>query len=183
MIFTESRGYVIMGSLKSTLLVAWLIFFAVSCSVISKQVRNEAQPPVALETLVRQADKYAGKTVILGGYILEVENVRGQTLISVLQSPLTFQDYPKSKSQSEGRFLVLHKGSLDPEVYTKDNKLTVAGRVLGLSRDEVDTCPDPCLKLESREIYIKPVIEYDYPSTYDYYDFDDWGSAYQDRYR
>jgi outer membrane lipoprotein len=154
-----------------------------ACSVISKQIRDESEPSVAFKTLVEHADKYVGKTVILGGYILEVENQPDKTLISVLQTPLTFQDYPTSRARSEGKFLVLYKAFLDPEIYKKDIKITVAGRVMGLSVERIETCPIPCLNLESREIYIKREREYDEPSHSGFYDSDDWTSSWGDRYR
>jgi outer membrane lipoprotein len=66
--------------------------------------------------------------VILGGYILETKNLTDETIVEVLQAPLTFQVEPKSKDLSEGRFIVSHKGFLDPEVYNKDRKLTVANQ-------------------------------------------------------
>ena len=154
-----------------------------ACSVISKQIRDESEPSVAFKTLVEHADKYVGKTVILGGYILEVTNQSNKALISVLQTPLTFQDYPTSRARSEGKFLVLYKAFLDPDIYTKNIKITVAGRVVGLSVEKVETCPSPCLYLESREIYVKRESEYDDRSYSGFHDSDDWTSSWEDRYR
>ena len=48
----------------------------VSCSVMSHQVRSEADPPIPFRTLIRDADKYIGHTVILGGYILETKTMQ-----------------------------------------------------------------------------------------------------------
>ncbi|MFO7740062.1 MAG: Slp family lipoprotein [Desulfatiglandaceae bacterium] len=153
-----------------------------ACSIISKEIRDEAEPPVAFKTLLEHVDTYIGKTVILGGYILEVQNRPGRTLISVLQTPLTFQDYPTSSARSEGNFLVAHEDFLDPRVFKTDSKITLAGRVIGLADEQLETCPNPCLFLESREIYIKREIEYDPNHTTDAYDFDDWTSSWERPY-
>lgn len=154
-----------------------------ACSIISKKTRDNAEPPVAFDTLLEQVDAYVGKTVILGGYILEVKNRTGKTLIAVLQAPLTFQDYPTSRARSQGRFLVSHNEFLDPDVYKPDSKITLAGKVIGLSDEAVEMCPSPCLYLESQEIYIKKEIDYDYNDTTDAYDFDDWTSSWERPYR
>jgi outer membrane lipoprotein len=150
-----------MSASRTTLLITLMVFFTASCSVISHQVRTESEPAVPFETLVEETDRYVGKTVILGGYILETKNLAGETIIEVLQAPLTFRDEPKSKDRSEGRFTVSHKGFLDPEVYSKNRKITVAGTLSGCMVEKVETC-----KLASREIYVWPKYEYGYRSPY-----------------
>ena len=40
--------------------------------MISQQVRTESETGVPFKTLGQETDRYTGKTVILGGYILEV---------------------------------------------------------------------------------------------------------------
>jgi outer membrane lipoprotein len=179
----RKRGALTMRESKFLLILVLLIVQLSACSIISKEIRDESEPPVAFKTLVARADEYVGKTVILGGYILEVRNLANKTLISVLQTPLSFQDYPTSRARSEGRFLISYKSFLDPDIYKKDNKITVAGTVLGFSNRKIETCPHPCLNLESREIYIKREIEFDYNYTTDAYDFDDWTSSWEKPYR
>ena len=121
------------------------------------------------KALLERAELYTTKTVVLGGYILETENKAGETIIKVLQSPLGFWDEPSEKDRSEGRFIVVHKGFLDQEVYRKDRLITVAGVISGLEVDDVGSCPNACLKIESREIHLWP--EYDYRDYYyPYYD-------------
>jgi outer membrane lipoprotein len=149
---------------------------------MSRQVRKESQPPVPLTILVKEADRYKGKTVILGGEILETENSKEITTITVLHIPLAFRHEPKAKDRSEGRFLVSHQGFLDPEVYAKGRRITVAGQVVGTVVKKVDHSPITCLHIQSREIYLWPeysravypwyAYEYDwyyYPYPYFYF--------------
>jgi outer membrane lipoprotein len=150
--------------MRIPLLITLMVVLASSCSVISRHVRTESEPAVPFKTLVREADRYVGKTVILGGYILETKNLADETIIEVLQAPLTFRDEPNSKDLSEGRLIISHKEFLDPEVYSKDRKLTVAGTLSGCWVEKVRTC-----KLESREIYVWPEYGYGYPYPYPYY--------------
>jgi outer membrane lipoprotein len=158
-------------------MMALILLFTASCSVISKQIREESIPPIPFRTLVSNADRYIGKTVILGGFILETKNLAEETIITVLQVPLKLRDEPKSKDFSEGRFVISFKGFLDPEVYKKDRKITVAGKVVGLKDLKIYECPRLCLFIEGLEIYLWPKYEYRYyyPYYYDwYYPFYPW---------
>ena len=121
-----------MGNLRTILISIVTMIAAASCSVISKQVRSEAvSPAVPFRHLIEEADTYSGRTVILGGYILETRNLEKETILKVLQVPLQVGEEPTTKDRSEGRFIVYHKGFLDPEVYKKDRAITAAGFVLG----------------------------------------------------
>jgi outer membrane lipoprotein len=151
---------------KTILLIILMAFFIGSCSVMSSQVRSESEPTVPYNILIEKADSYVGRTVILGGYILETNNLPDETVITVLQTPLNFRGYPKSMDRSEGKFVTTHKGKLDPDLYSRGRQITVAGRVLGSSVDQDSGCVNPCLKIESREVYIWPEFQYE---SYRYY--------------
>jgi outer membrane lipoprotein len=143
----------------------------ISCTVISEPVRSEAEAPVPFNTLIAQADEFRGRTVILGGYILETSNRESETIIKVLQVPLRIGEEPGLKDSSEGRFLIYHQGFLDPEVYSKDRVLTVAGEVIGSDFEEMSGEPIQYLKLKSREIYLWPEYathDYAYPRWHGY---------------
>jgi outer membrane lipoprotein len=137
--------------------------------VIPKEIRSESEPRVPFDILVKNVDTYIGRTVILGGFILQVENLSDQTNITVLQTPLTWGDEPKSKDFSEGRFIISHKGFLDPEVYSKDRKITVAGFVKGLAVEKAEKISYLYLKIISRDIYLWPEYPKYYRPLYDYY--------------
>jgi outer membrane lipoprotein len=162
-----------MNILKNAWLLFLMTFFVMSCSVISRQIRIESMAPVNFKTLVQDTDKYLGNTVILGGYILETQNLADTSSIKVLQVPLGFGETPKSRDDSEGRFIISHKGFLDPEIYSKDRKVTVAGTIVGTVVEKVDHFDQPYLKVESREIYLWPKEE-DYLRPY----YDPWYYPY-----
>src|SRR5210317_806572 len=121
-----------MCRLKTVITMSMLLFTA-SCSVISSEVRKEAEPAVAFKTLMKEANSYVGRTVIVGGYILATEKLADKTIILTLQAPLGFRNEPKSRDKSQGRFVVIHKDFLDPAVYRKNRKITVAGNVIGVT--------------------------------------------------
>lgn len=151
------------------LVMIFLIQMIVSCAVIPKPIRSEAEPRVPFDKLIEEVDNYLGKTVILGGYILEVENLHDKTNLTVLQAPLSLGDEPKSKDRSQGRFIIAHKGFLDPEVYKKDRKITVAGIVNGTTVEKVEKTSYSYLMITSRSIHLWPEYEKYYRYPYDYY--------------
>ena len=163
---------VIMIAIKSRLLMTLVVLITASCSVISKEVRTESEPPLRFKKLVQEADKYTGKTVILGGHILDTNYLDGEMILTILQAPLTFWDKPKSKDHSGGRFIVSHKGFLKSENYYKDQRVTVAGTIVGSMGEKVESCPSPCLNIKSREICVWP----EYNPVDD--DFDRWDSSF-----
>ena len=152
------------------------LMLTVSCTVISKPVRSEAEPPVPFRTLVAQADQFKGRTVILGGHILKTRNLESETVIEVLQVPLAIGEEPGPKDRSEGRFRVYHDGFLDPEIYGKDRVITVAGVVVGSGFEEIGGQRNQYLKIKDREIFLWPDYQthpYPYPPwPYPYFWYD-----------
>ena len=163
-----------MNVLRSALLAILILVFTGSCSVISQQIRTESISPIDFKILLQESDKYMGDTVILGGYILETSNLTDQTIIRVLQAPLGVRDEPKSRDYSEGRFIISQKGFLDPEVYSKDRQITVAGTVIGSVVEKINDFSQPYLKIQSREIYLWPEDYAYYPDFY----YDPWFYPY-----
>ncbi len=159
-----------MQKLRSILLILLASMVTVSCSVISHQIRSEADPSIPFQTLIKDADKFQGHTVILGGYILETKNLESETILKILQTPLRLGEDPDLKKRSQGRFLVYHKGFLDPEVYSKNQVITVAGRVIGTTVEKIGEEQIHYLKIENREIYLwsnytnNPLYYYPWPS-------------------
>ncbi len=142
------------------------------CTVVSQEVKDEALPPIPFPELISDVEKYAGDTVIVGGHVVTVENKADHTEIVAVQSPLGVGQKPKTKDFSQGRLVMIYKGFIDPEVYTKDREITVGGKIIGSSA-QADNPPYPYLKLEVRDIHLwaveKPVDPYWDDDFYPYY--------------
>jgi outer membrane lipoprotein len=110
------------------LLAAWIA----GCSYpISKEYREAADPNLSFPLVLEDPLEYAGSTVIWGGRIIKVVNHLDSTELFILEAPLDYTQEPGRAESSRGRFIVRSKTFLDPEVYKKGLKVTVAGRVLG----------------------------------------------------
>ena len=149
------------------LLTLVLAAASVSCSVISREIRAEAEPRADFGALLENPDAFRGRTVFRGGYIRDVRVDGDRSLLRGLQARLSLRDEPAVRSDSQGRFCLVQRGFLEPEIFRPGRKITVAGRVMGMA-----AAPQgPCLTLEAREIHLWQVNPYrDLP--YDY--FDEW---------
>jgi len=138
------------GQMFACLLLLLLISSSLTACApaLSKQFRDKAVPPVLFSELIGDPIAYEGRNVILGGYIVEVKNQRDGSLLTILQAPLDFQNRPHSRDKSEGRFIARSDKFMDPEIYKKDRKFTVGGRVAGVSAQPLGD-----------RIYRYPVIE------------------------
>lgn len=113
-----------------------LLLFIVStlsaCApAMSKKVRQEADQSLSFPVLADDPDAYKGKIVILGGVIAQTTAKSGQTELEIVQKPLDAANIPETTDRSDGRFLVIADSFLDPLIYKKDRKITIAGEVVG----------------------------------------------------
>ena len=135
---------------------------------ISKQFREQVTPPVSFSELLSDPNAYEGRKVILGGYILEVKNELDASLLTILQAPLDFQNRPHSRDRSRGRFLVRADKFMDPEIYKKDRKLTVGGRVAGDSEQPLGDhmYRYPVIEVEELYLWAEDKRQYQVPDPY-----------------
>jgi outer membrane lipoprotein len=114
------------------IMLGWLALVGMGCThVISETVRQQAHPPIAFTELRMNPEALKGRTVILGGEILQTSNLREGTRMEILQRPLSNSEMPKLTDTTGGRFMVFCKDYLDPAVYAPQRRITVAGQVLG----------------------------------------------------
>ena len=117
---------------RSLIVICCLFFFSGCAHVISQELRNKVDPSLTFGTVIKNPVAYKGQTVVWGGEIVETLTQKyGTTEIEVFQIPLDSQDAPKAPNASEGRFLILVDKSLDPNLYQKGKRITVAGEILG----------------------------------------------------
>lgn len=137
--------------------VLWIVLplmVVANCAVMSEQVRQKALSQLPFDQLIQAADVNQGQTVILGGYVLSVENEKTQTRMVVVQAPLGIGQQPKSKDLSQGRLILVYDGFIDPEVYTKDRQVTVGGKLMGSSATENHNLAYPYVRVQIEEIHL-----------------------------
>src|SRR5512139_1906595 len=114
------------------LFLSFLILLSGCAHVISKDLRTKSDPSLTLSRVRQNPDAFKEKWVVWGGDIIETVNQRdGTTQIEIFQRPLGWRGEPKDTVASEGRFLVIADKDLDPYIYGRGKKITVAGEIMG----------------------------------------------------
>lgn len=122
---------------------------------MSKQVRKQAESTqnISFQAMLANSDAYKGRMVIWGGRILKTVNETNGGFVYVLQAPLDNQEWPISTRFSQGRFMAWSSAFLDPEVYRKGAKVTIAGLLSGKEVRNVDGNIYAYPAVELRETY------------------------------
>lgn len=107
------------------------LLLAGCASGISPNAKAQVTITDSFSALQAQPDRYEGETVLLGGRILEVSPSSAATELIVLELPLDWQDRPKGRENSQGRFLVQAAEFLDPALFKPGALLTVVGTLKG----------------------------------------------------
>ncbi len=147
-----------------------LILLIPGCGhVISKDLRTKSDPTLSLTQVRQDPNVHKEKVVVWGGEIIETENQEdGTTQIEVIQRSLGWRGEPKDTAASEGRFLILAENYLDPYVFQKGKKITVAGEIQGEKIKPVGKMDYRYPIVSSRQIYLWPEYYYQpYPYYYD----------------
>lgn len=112
---------------------AVLVLALAGCATapISPEVMGQVNKEIGLAELLQDPGAYQGEVVLLGGRIIQTENIDGATELMVLQTPLENGARPQGGDLSQGRFITRLAGYADPAVYAPGRLLTVAGRMSG----------------------------------------------------
>ena len=98
---------------------------------ISKDLVERTDKAITFEMLRSDPDRYKGKTVILGGSIVQVTVLAQGSLIEVTRSPLDYWGKPIRHNRQGSRFVVYSPAYVDPDTYAPQREITVAGEVKG----------------------------------------------------
>lgn len=146
--------------------------------VISKDLRTKSDPNLTLSQVRKNPIAYKEKMVVWGGEIIDTVNQRdGTTQIEVFQKPLGWRGEPKDTVASEGRFLVIVDKDLDPYIYRREKKITVAGEIIGEKIKPLGEMEYRYPVISGKQIYLWPQYYYYYPYPY-YYQDPWWGYPY-----
>ncbi len=99
---------------------------------IAKQYRLEARKGVTIAHVQEDLDAYKGLTVIWGGIVLHTMNEANGTDLMILRTPLDATGFPHGRPEAEGRFIARSGQFLDPEVFRRGRRVTLAGEITGI---------------------------------------------------
>jgi outer membrane lipoprotein len=145
---------------------------------ISGGLRGQARTDVPFREVAGSPSFYKGYLFIWGGTIVRTTAAERWSEVEVVENPLDRYGAVKNEDVSGGRFLVRSERFLDPLIFEKGRKVTVAGVLVGSVNRRIDDASYTYPVLEPREIHLWREEEYyDRPYHYPYYHpwyYDPW---------
>jgi len=157
------------GRVFHLLILSVIVLITAGCAHgISRQNRSVALKQLTPESILQEFETYEGKLVLMGGEIIGTRNLETETLIEILQRPLSqHTDRPTTGQKYGGRFLVKYGTFRDPYIFSAGREITVAGIVVGREVSKIDQKEYTYVVLKNRETHLwaEPA---EYPEAYPY---------------
>lgn len=103
-----------------------------ACAGIPEVLQGNYTSQVTPAAVRLDAQAHTGEAIRWGGIILNVENLRKQTRLTVLAYPLDDSARPITDSSNMGRFLIHLPGFYEPANYEPKREITVTGHIQGV---------------------------------------------------
>jgi outer membrane lipoprotein len=113
-------------------LIGLVLALSACAPPFSRSTLNQVDTQISFQVLARDPESYIGKTVLLGGNIIEIYMESDQTWIEILQKPLDSQQRPQYTDVSYGRFFIHFPDFRDPAIYAPGREITIVGEVEGV---------------------------------------------------
>lgn len=130
--------------------------------------RGEPNPP--LRDMQANPSAYIGKLYILGGMIVQTRFVQRGTQIEAVALEVNSRGDLTGKRSGAGRFLAIYprdQGILEPEIYKKNRKVTIAGEFIGVQTGKIDELEYHYPTFEVKDIHLwEEERAYYYPPYY-----------------
>ena len=115
-----------------TLLIASSLLMLSGCSpIFTREGMRDVDAQIDIHQLRANPQAHAGRTVLMGGAIIAVENHADHTEVIILHHGLGFNNRPNPRRPSGERFLARKSGFLDPAIFHPGRWISVLGVVSG----------------------------------------------------
>ena len=173
MFMKKLRIYIFFGIFSVTL---------ASCAYpIAQRYRREAKPGLTFEEVYKNPEAYKGDMVIWGGMVIKTVNDDKGSEIYILETPLHYGEKPMPIEYSRGRFIAGTRSYMDPLVYRKGKRVTVAGVIVGsksvINRGNRRAYIYPVIQIRQITLWKRQRYYYPYPY-YPYYPYVGWYGPY-----
>lgn len=109
----------------------WLPLLLLTGCVNQNVKPGPSSPALSLTEALAKPEAVKGQEVEWGGSIVAVQNGAKSTRLEIVYRSLNRDRRPKHNDKTEGRFIAVVDGFLDPEVYSRGRDITVEGKVSG----------------------------------------------------
>ncbi len=120
--------------LHQCLFYSFILLLVSLLPACSSPVPASIKKPLATEPAIQQVrenpESYLSKPVRWGGVILNTENFKDHSRLTIVAYPLNKHGTPLISKNSVGRFIARFNQFLEPKVYNRDRIITVLGNVV-----------------------------------------------------
>jgi outer membrane lipoprotein len=142
-----------------------LLFSLAACSSLPPAISDAPLYDLSYPEAVANGVRFNQAPVRWGGIIVDLVNEQQRSVLQVLAYPLESNGRPLTDDRYFGRFVITTPEFLDPAIYTKKSKITVAGTLSGTLERTVDhkTLNLPLITQATYHLWMDyPVTNYGY---------------------
>jgi len=133
-----------------------LPFLLVACATGPRFETGGTDRAVTPKAAVAEQTINQGKTVIWGGVILNVANLKDSTRLEILAYPLDGNQEPQLDRTPLGRFILGYAGYLDPADYAEGRTITVRATIGGTTEGRIGETSYTYPMVTSGQVYLWP---------------------------
>lgn len=101
-------------------------------------------------------ERYHGGEVVWGGKIVALENLADTTEVQLVAYPLTRGQRPDTRAPSQGRFVLVLPGFVEPMDYPPGRWLSLRGRIIGSETRTIDRSEVVHPRVADAEVHLWP---------------------------
>lgn len=173
-----------MNALKPIFWLTSIILMSGCASHIPPEIRQAPENTPGVENVHENPESYIAQKIRWGGVIVQTENKKEASRLTIVAYPLNKYGEPVSSGQSSGRFIAISDEFLEPKTYTADRKVTIVGSLTKAEIVQVDEFAYQYPVVQVEQVYLWPArSEQQYRRRAPFW-YDPWYSPfYGHRYR
>jgi outer membrane lipoprotein len=159
--------------MKRMLLAVLALLLGGGCAhVLSQESLGTADPTLEFAAVKADPIAFKGRTLVLGGMIVDTRPTREGTTLEILNYSLDRWGEPQQADEAGGRFLARTDRFLDPELYKPGLFITLTGTAAGQQTRELAGVPYayPVFRIGEAYVWRRPAASYGY-YPYPYYPY------------
>ena len=107
--------------------------------LVPAHLETQISRNLSFNEIKRDAGKYRGRIVAIGGYVLSTQLLNEHMRLEVLELPLKSSDLPiRNLMKSKGRFLAFSKDFRDPATMRAGSYVSIVAEVVGIQTAMLD---------------------------------------------
>ena len=161
------------------MVTGFIIIGLSSCaSYIPSEIRGDVDNTPDVAQAHKQPDQFLSQQVRWGGKILNIENRKNTSKLTIVAFPLNSYGRPINTDKSPGRFIAIIDKFLEPELYSRDREVTVIGNLQKSETLKVGEFPysHPVVQVDNH--YLWTVKQATPPNYMNHWWHDSWYNPY-----